>query len=57
MENPLRYKKLSQKHRDSFRIRAGNYRIVYQIEKDEIIVLVVGHRKNIYDILIYLMNQ
>jgi mRNA interferase RelE/StbE len=33
-----------------YRIRVGDYRIVYQIEDDRLIVLVVrvGHRKDIY---------
>jgi len=32
------------------RIRAGQYRIIYEIQKDELIILVVrtGHRKEIY---------
>ncbi len=35
---------------DKFRIRQGNYRIVYSIEDDKLIVLVVkiGHRRDIY---------
>ncbi len=33
-----------------YRIRAGDYRIVYQIRDDRLIVLVVriGHRKDVY---------
>jgi mRNA interferase RelE/StbE len=33
-----------------YRIRAGDYRIVYQIHDDRLIVLVVriGHRKDVY---------
>ena len=36
-----------------YRLRAGDYRIVYCIKREKIIVYVVaiGHRKNIYDIL------
>lgn len=36
--------------RDRYRIRQGQYRIVYGIEKDELIVYVVkvGHRKDVY---------
>ena len=35
---------------DKYRIRQGNYRIVYSIEDDKLIVLVVkiGHRRDIY---------
>ena len=36
---------------DSYRIRVGNYRIVYTIEDGELIIVVVrvGHRKEVYD--------
>ncbi len=35
---------------DLYRVRSGDYRIVYLIEDDRLIVLVVriGHRKNVY---------
>lgn len=46
---PKGYKKL--KGRDAYRIRIANYRIVYDILDDMLIVEVikVGHRKNIYE--------
>lgn len=46
---PVGCKKL--KGRDAYRIRTGNYRIIYEIFDDELIidVVAVGHRKNIYD--------
>jgi mRNA interferase RelE/StbE len=33
-----------------FKLRVGNYRIIYQVKKNEVIVLVVavGHRKQVY---------
>jgi mRNA interferase RelE/StbE len=36
--------------RNAWRIRTGNYRVIYEIEDDKLIVLVVdvGHRKEIY---------
>jgi mRNA interferase RelE/StbE len=36
--------------RERYRIRQGQYRIVYGIEKDELVVYVVkiGHRKDVY---------
>ena len=45
---PYGYKKL--KGEDAYRIRVGNYRVIYEIEDDKIIVTVVsvGHRKDIY---------
>lgn len=45
---PQGYKKL--KGEDAYRIRVGDYRIIYEINDDRIIVIVVsvGHRKDIY---------
>lgn len=46
---PHGYKKL--KGRDGYRIRVGNYRIIYSIF-DKILtidVVAIGHRKNIYE--------
>lgn len=38
------------KGRDSYRIRVGNYRVIYEIHDDELIidVIVLGHRKDVY---------
>lgn len=46
---PHGYKQL--KGEDLFRIRVGNYRVVYDIYDDVLIVLVVRvrHRKDVYD--------
>jgi mRNA interferase RelE/StbE len=46
---PAGYKKL--KGRDGYRIRAGNYRIIYDIIDTELIVdiITLGHRKDIYE--------
>ncbi len=46
---PQGYKKL--KDRNGYRIRAGNYRIIYEIIDQELVVEVIalGHRKNIYE--------
>jgi mRNA interferase RelE/StbE len=46
---PSRCKKLSVQE-SVWRIRVGDYRIVYQIRDDELLVLVtnVGHRREIY---------
>ena len=34
-----------------FKLRVGNYRIIYQVKKSEVIVLVVavGHRRQVYN--------
>lgn len=46
---PSGYKKL--KGRDAFRIRKGNYRIIYEIFDDVLVVevIAVGHRKDVYE--------
>ncbi|HOS72984.1 MAG TPA: type II toxin-antitoxin system RelE/ParE family toxin [Bacteroidales bacterium] len=45
---PKGYKKL--KGEDAYRIRVGDYRVIYEIDNGKIIVTVVsvGHRKDIY---------
>ena len=45
---PYGYKKL--KGEDAYRIRVGDYRVIYEIDDGKIIVTVVsvGHRKNVY---------
>jgi len=46
---PAGYKKL--KGREGYRIRAGNYRIIYEIFESRLIVdiITLGHRKDIYE--------
>ncbi|MFA4960667.1 MAG: type II toxin-antitoxin system RelE/ParE family toxin [Candidatus Pacearchaeota archaeon] len=34
---------------NAYRLRVGDYRVIFEIENDKIIILKVGHRKNIYD--------
>lgn len=35
---------------DDYRLRAGNYRVIYRLEGDRLVVLVVtiGHRRDVY---------
>lgn len=35
----------------AFRLRVGDYRVIFEIHGDKLIVIKVGHRKNIYDFL------
>jgi mRNA interferase RelE/StbE len=37
--------------RDGFRVRIGNYRIIYTVQDDVLLVVVVtlGHRRDVYD--------
>ncbi len=46
---PADSKKLKGK-RDLFRIRVGDYRIVYSVQNKELIVLIIkiGHRREVY---------
>lgn len=49
-ENPRPHDCKKLKGRDGFRIRQGNYRIIYDI-RDEILtvrVIIIGHRKDVY---------
>jgi len=47
--SPLQHaKKLINSAIGTYRWRAGNYRIVFDIDKNNIIILRIGHRKEIY---------
>lgn len=51
IENPSpRGAKALQGHPDLFRLRVGDYRIIYRVDGDELLVLIikVGHRRDIY---------
>ena len=48
-ENPTtNSKKLSNPKLGSYRMRVGNYRIIFDIDDDTIAILRVGHRSKIY---------
>lgn len=48
-ENPY-YKDIRKlRGMNAFRLRVGDYRVIFEIEKDIIMVLKIGHRRNIYD--------
>jgi len=48
-EEPLRYaEKLSDPILGTYRFRIGDYRVIFDIEENEIVVLRVGHRREIY---------
>lgn len=46
---PVGYKKL--KGRDGYRIRVGDYRVIYEIFDTELMIdiITLGHRKDIYE--------
>lgn len=39
------------KHSDFWSLRIGDYRAIYEIDRDrnQVIILFIGHRKNVYD--------
>jgi mRNA interferase RelE/StbE len=49
-ENPRPFGYIKLKGRDGYRIKSRNYRIIYDIFDDILVVdvIAVGHRKNIY---------
>ena len=49
-ENPFQPASLKLKGRDGFRIRTSDYRIIYIVENQKLIVhvIAIGHRKDIY---------
>jgi mRNA interferase RelE/StbE len=50
-ENPRPVGYIKLKARDGYRIRTGNYRIIYDIFDAELLVdiITLGHRKDIYE--------
>ena len=50
LENdPLKFaRKLTDPRIGSYRLRIGEYRVVFDVEGEEIVVLRVGHRRDIY---------
>ncbi len=48
-DNPYSKDLIKLKGEEGFRLRAGDYRVILSIEKDKILMLKVGHRKNIYE--------
>jgi len=48
-ENPFSKDIKKLKGESSFRFRVGDYRIIFDIIRDTIIILKVGHRRNVYE--------
>ncbi len=46
-----------QGYDDTFRIRVGDYRLVYKKFSDRLYVILIGHRKDVYEILRRLLDQ
>ena len=48
-ENPFKYaEKLTELRLGTYRFRIGEYRVIFDIEGNDIVVLRIGHRKEIY---------
>lgn len=47
-DNPHAGKPLTGDFRGCFRYRFGDYRVIYTIVKNEILILRIGHRREIY---------
>lgn len=49
MEDPLNYaRRMVDPSLGTYRFRIGDYRVIFDVEGEEIIILRVGHRKEIY---------
>lgn len=40
-----------QGYKDTYRVRVGNYRIIYRKFSDLFYIILIGHRKDIYEVL------
>ena len=48
-EDPLNYsEKLTDSKLGMYRFRIGDYRVIFDLMGDEVVILRVGHRKDIY---------
>jgi mRNA interferase RelE/StbE len=49
IDNPLQYAEpLTDSALGSYRFRIGDYRVIFDIEDNDVVILRVGHRKEIY---------
>ena len=49
LENPYNLDIKRLKGITGYRLRVGDYRVIFDIEKDTIFILNVGHRRNVYE--------
>ncbi|MBF0538267.1 MAG: type II toxin-antitoxin system RelE/ParE family toxin [Nitrospirae bacterium] len=48
-EDPYKYgKPLKGKHKGEYSLRVGDFRVIYTIEVNEVSIISIGHRKDIY---------
>jgi mRNA interferase RelE/StbE len=50
LDDPRRMGSIKMQGEDAYRVRVGDYRIIYTIQDEKLIVLVVdvGHRRDVY---------
>lgn len=49
LTDPLKYGEPLKRSLQGYRkLRVGDYRVVYRLEKENIIILKIGHRKEVY---------
>ena len=52
--DPIKYGQPLRRSLQGYRkLRVGDYRVIYRIEKSNIIILKIGHRKEVYNKPIY----
>ena len=50
LKEPLKYGEPLKRSLQGYRkLRVGDYRVIYKMEKENIIILKIGHRKEAYD--------
>lgn len=49
MTDPFQGKSLHGSLKGKFSLRVGDYRVIYRVEGNVVLLLVVGHRKKIYE--------
>lgn len=47
-ENPIFFARKLRGYKDIFRFRIGDYRVIFRLEKKNIILLLAKHRKDVY---------
>jgi len=47
-QDPHKGKQLKGEYKGFWRIRIGDYRVVYRIMQKDVVIIAVGHRKEIY---------
>jgi mRNA interferase RelE/StbE len=46
--NPYAGKPLRGEWKGVYSLRVGEYRVLYQVKGEEVLLLVIGHRKHVY---------